>query len=219
MLFRKNLLRRAVVIALCAVPSSDLLAQAPGPDSINFAQLGVAGALVATGEINGVVTDGSRGIYLIGAEVRLSGFNVVAVTNSEGRFTLRSVPVGDYTLEVRYLGLPARQLSVTVQEQQKASVTVALGATGSSDDAIESIAVVGTRPQAESEARALQMQRASAAIINVVSADAVGQFPDQNIAAALSRLPGIAVERDQGQERSISMRGAPSRWSSISFDG
>lgn len=219
MLFRKNLLRRAVVIALCAVPSSDLLAQAPGPDSINFAQLGVAGALVATGEINGVVTDGSRGIYLIGAEVRLSGFNVVAVTNSEGRFTLRSVPVGEYTLEVRYLGLPARQLSVTVQEQQKASVTVALGATGSSDDAIENIAVVGTRPQAESEARALQMQRASAAIINVVSADAVGQFPDQNIAAALSRLPGIAVERDQGQERSISMRGAPSRWSSISFDG
>ena len=108
---------------------------------------------------------------------------------------------------------------MTVTGNDVSVVNLALGAVGADGQPIESMVVLRPRPQAESEARALQMQRSSSAIINVVSADAVGQFPDQNIAAALSRLPGIAVERDQGQERRVSLRGAPSRWSTISFDG
>ena len=219
MLFRKNLLSRAVVIALFAVPAAELLAQPQGSDSSVVTLAGAANMVAVTGEISGVVTDAAGGVYLVGAEVRISGLNVVAVTNSEGRFTLRSVPVGEYTLNVSYVGQSSQQATVTVNRNEVAVVNLALGATGENNQAIERMAVSGTRPQAESEARALQMQRSSAAIINVVSADAVGQFPDQNIAAALSRLPGIAVERDQGQERAISMRGAPSRWSSISFDG
>jgi len=191
----------------------------PGPGNVAHAQAGAASVITATGEISGVVSDAVRGVFLVGAEVRVSGIDVVAVTNSEGRFTLRGVPVGDYTLEVSYLGRPSRQAAVTVTGSEVAVVSMVLGATGEDDQVIESMVVIGARPQAESEARALQMQRSSSAIINVVSADAVGQFPDQNIAAALSRLPGIAVQRDQGQERSVSLRGAPSRWSTISFDG
>lgn len=219
MIYQKKMLSHAIFVALCTVPAADLLAQAPGTDTLTIAQAGASSSIPATGEISGVVTDAIRGGFLVGAEVRISGFEVVAVTNSEGRYTFRGVPVGNYTLDVNYLGRPSRQTQVTVTGNQVSVANVVLGATGEDNQAIESIVVVGARPQAESEARALQMQRSSAAIINVVSADAVGQFPDQNIAAALSRLPGIAVERDQGQERAISMRGAPSRWSTISFDG
>jgi TonB-dependent receptor len=201
------------------VGSIACLAAMPGPGNVAHAQSGAASVISATGEISGVVSDAVRGGFLVGAEVRVSGVDVVAVTNSEGRFTLRSVPVGNYTLEASYLGRPARQAAVTVISNQVAVVNLVLGATGEDNQLIESMVVIGSRPQAESEARALQLQRSSSAIINVVSADAVGQFPDQNIAAALSRLPGIAVERDQGQERSVSLRGAPSRWSTISFDG
>ncbi|MEL0212156.1 MAG: TonB-dependent receptor plug domain-containing protein, partial [Novosphingobium sp.] len=43
--------------------------------------------------------------------------------------------------------------------------------------------------------------------------------PDQNIAQATSRLPGVAIERDQGQARYISLRGAPNYWTTLSFDG
>lgn len=195
------------------------LAAMPGPANVAHAQAGTASVATATGEISGVVTDAVRGGFLVGAEVRVSGVDVVAVTNSEGRFTLRGVPAGNYIVNVTYVGRPARQANVTVTGNQVATVNMVLGATGEDNQLIESMVVIGARPQAESEARALQLQRSSSAIINVVSADAVGQFPDQNIAAALSRLPGIAVERDQGQERSVSLRGAPSRWSTISFDG
>lgn len=218
MKFRKNLLNKAIVVALFAIPVPELMAQAPGPVNVALAQSG-AGAITATGEVSGVVSDAVRGGFLVGAEVRLSGIDVVAVTNSEGRYTFRSVPVGQYTVEASYLGRPSRQGEASVSNNQVSVVNLVLGATGDDNQVIESMVVLGARSQAESEARALQLQRSSNAIISVVSADAVGQFPDQNIAAALSRLPGIAVQRDQGQERSVSLRGAPSRWSTISFDG
>ena len=217
MIFKKNLLSKAIVISLFSVPASELLAQAPGSTNIAIAKADAE--KVATGEVSGVVSDAVRGGFLVGAEVRLSGVNVVAVTDSEGQYTFRSVPVGKYTVDASYLGRPSRQTEVTVSQNEVSGVDLVLGATGDNNQVIESIVVKGVRSQAESESRALQMQRSSNAIINVVSADAVGQFPDQNIAAALSRLPGIAVQRDQGQERAVSLRGAPSRWSTISFDG
>ena len=76
----------------------------------------------------------------------------------------------------------------------------------------DAIVVTGSRPIAESEAAALQVQKNSDSIVSVVSSDAAGRLPDQNIAQATGRLPGVAVERDQGQARYISIRGAPNYW-------
>lgn len=81
------------------------------------------------------------------------------------------------------------------------------------------IIVTGSRPIAESEAAALQIQRNSDTLITVAASDSVGRLPDQNIAQAASRLPGVSVERDQGQARYINLRGAPKTWTTLSFDG
>ncbi|WP_231478234.1 TonB-dependent receptor [Sphingomonas sp. UNC305MFCol5.2] len=81
------------------------------------------------------------------------------------------------------------------------------------------IVVKGSRPIAESEASALAVQKNSDSLITVAAADGVGRLPDQNIAQATGRLPGVAVERDQGQARYISLRGAPNYWTTLSFDG
>ena len=87
------------------------------------------------------------------------------------------------------------------------------------EDAEGAIVVTGVRPIAESEAAALETQKASDSLVAVAASDSVGRLPDQNIAQAASRLPGIAVERDQGQARYISLRGAPNYWTTLSFDG
>jgi TonB-dependent receptor len=81
------------------------------------------------------------------------------------------------------------------------------------------IVVVGSRPIAESQAAALEIQRKSDSIVSVLAADSIGRLPDQNIAQAVSRLPGISVQRDQGQARYINLRGAPLNWTTLSFDG
>jgi TonB-dependent receptor len=89
-------------------------------------------------------------------------------------------------------------------------------ATAKADD---EIIVTASRPIAESERAALDIQRKSDSLISVVAADSVGRLPDQNIAAAVGRLPGVGVVRDQGQARYITLRGAPLNWSTLSFNG
>ena len=89
------------------------------------------------------------------------------------------------------------------------------------EEAVESaeIIVTGARPIAESEAAALTVQKNADSLVTVAASDSVGRLPDQNIAQATGRLPGVAVERDQGQARYISLRGAPNYWTTLSFDG
>ncbi|MDP3907584.1 TonB-dependent receptor [Novosphingobium sp.] len=86
-------------------------------------------------------------------------------------------------------------------------------------DEADAIVVTGARPIAESEAAALRTQRNADSLVTVAASDGVGRLPDQNIAQATGRLPGVAVERDQGQARYISLRGAPNYWTTLSFDG
>ena len=104
-----------------------------------------------------------------------------------------------------------------------ALATPAVAQDGGSDTASageeDVILVTGSRPIAESEAAALAAQRASDSLVTVAAADSVGRLPDQNIAQATGRLPGVAVERDQGQARYISLRGAPNYWTTLAFDG
>lgn len=79
------------------------------------------------------------------------------------------------------------------------------------------IIVIGSILSAQQDSIALK--RAAVNLSDVAASDAVGRCPDQNAAAALSRLPAVAVQRDQGQERYIQVRGAPNRWTSVSIDG
>ena len=81
----------------------------------------------------------------------------------------------------------------------------------------EAITVTGAI--AEAQAASIREKRIAPNLVDVAAADAVGRFPDQNSAAALSRLPAVAVQRDQGQERYIQIRGAPNRWTSVMIDG
>lgn len=83
----------------------------------------------------------------------------------------------------------------------------------------DDLVVTGSRPIAESEAAALAVQRASDSLVSVAASDSVGRLPDQNVAQAAGRLPGVAVQRDQGQARYISLRGAPINWTTLSIDG
>jgi len=93
------------------------------------------------------------------------------------------------------------------------------GSAYAAETASDEIIVTGSRPILESEAAALEVQKNADSLITVAASDAVGRLPDQNIAQAAGRLPGLAVERDQGQARYISIRGAPNYWTSLSFDG
>ncbi len=107
-------------------------------------------------------------------------------------------------------------LAATTATAQTAATTTPAPA---EEKVTETIVVRGVRPIADSERAALQVQRNSPSLVAVVSADSIGQLPDQNIAFAIGRLPGVAIERDQGQARYVNLRGLPNNWATLSFDG
>ena len=80
----------------------------------------------------------------------------------------------------------------------------------------EHIEVVG---QAASIDQALKEQRRSDSIKSVVHADGVAQLPDENVAEAAQRMPGVSVERDQGEGRFVSVRGLGPDLNSVTING
>lgn len=66
---------------------------------------------------------------------------------------------------------------------------------------------------------AIRAERNAETLKNIVTADDVGQFGDQNSAEALQRLPGITIERDEGEGRTVSIRGLPSSFTQVTVNG
>src|SRR5690606_13158474 len=86
-----------------------------------------------------------------------------------------------------------------------------------SSDIIEVVTVAS--PIRDSQKAAIDAKRNADNYMDIVSADTIGRFPDQNLADSLGRMPGLAIERDQGQARYINFRGAPFRYTSLAIDG
>ncbi|MGE4321496.1 MAG: TonB-dependent receptor [Sphingobium sp.] len=107
-------------------------------------------------------------------------------------------------------------LTAGIGHAEEAAPAAATDAVDSYDG--EAIVVTGS-PIRESMEASIVLQRNADNVINAITADDAGRFPDQTVAAALARLPGIGVQRDQGQERYVQVRGAPTRWTVVSFDG
>lgn len=66
---------------------------------------------------------------------------------------------------------------------------------------------------------AYNQQKNSLGVVNVVSSDQVGKFPDSNIGDALKRINGINVQYDQGEARFGQVRGTSPDLSSVTING
>ena len=56
-------------------------------------------------------------------------------------------------------------------------------------------------------------------MVDVIKAEDVAKFPDANLAESLQRLPGVAVARDGGEGRSISVRGLGPDFTRVRLNG
>jgi TonB-dependent receptor len=174
----------------------------------------VAAAPAFAGDIIGTVIDASETVALQAAEVRIVELDRVAVTERDGGFYFADVPEGQYTVEVRYVGARTQRRSVTVPATGAVRADVALS--GASGVAGSDILVIG---QAANQASALSRKRASDTVSDTLTRDAIGQFPDQNVAESLRRLPGINILNDQGEGRFVSVRGLDPELNSTSLNG
>lgn len=67
--------------------------------------------------------------------------------------------------------------------------------------------------------KAVQAQAKADNIVSVISADDIGSLPDINAAEALARMPGVSVQRDQGEGRYVVVRGLGPDLNSVTING
>ncbi len=173
--------------------------------------------------LSGHVTDAATLSVLRGATVTLtpkSGGAVAlyAATDANGEFTIPAAP-GDYVLTLDYLGLPAKTQSVTLAPAPASPLRLDL----TMGESVLTLAAVTVESTRSGQARALNQQRSSQNLTNIISADFSGQFPDKNIADAVKRLPGVTVETDRdtgGSEgRYVTVRGMTADFNAVTVNG
>ncbi len=75
---------------------------------------------------------------------------------------------------------------------------------------LEEIEVIEVSGIFASTAKNLNIKRFSNAIVDAITAEDIGKFPDKNVADSLQRVPGIIIQRDGGEGSTVSIRGLSS---------
>jgi hypothetical protein len=113
---------------------------------------------------------------------------------------------------VRYVGYGASTTPVALSDSTTAEVVVTL----TPPDAVAEVVITGQRA---AERRALQTKKVADNFVEALYANDVGKLPDQNVAEAVHRLPGVTVANDQGEGRYVIIRGVDPRYANVTVNG
>ena len=86
----------------------------------------------------------------------------------------------------------------------------------SSQELTETVVVTGIRASFDN---AIKAKRNADAIVDAISAEDVGKFPDQNVAESLSHLPGLSVDRQFGEGEKVSILGTDPALNRVLING
>jgi TonB-dependent receptor len=177
-----------------------------------FVGLVSANAQASKGAISGIVTDDS-GAVLKGAQVTLESPVLNMVSDEQGQFYINDVAPGSYTLTISYVGFAKFQQSLSVSAGQVANVTAKL------DVQSQNESILVTAPRVTGEAEAINVERSSDNLVQVLPAEVIRSLPNANLADALGRLPSVTLERDEGEGKYVQVRGLEPRLTNATIDG
>lgn len=166
-----------------------------------------------SGTITGTISD--TGGSLPGVNILIVGTSQGVITDLSGNFRISGLSAGNYTLQLSYIGYQTLSQEVQLSEGE----TVSLGTIELTNSTIGLEEVVVKGSYLPSQIRALNIQKNAPNIQNVIAADGIGKLPDRNAAEAVQRIPGVSIERDQGEGRFALVRGTPSEWNSNLING
>ncbi len=162
-------------------------------------------------EITGVVTNAAGDFRIEGVRITIEELGRTTVSGRDGRYRFVDIPAGEYTLTTRAIGRADQSLTISVTGEAVANITL-------TDEGFtaDTIRVVGQRANLFN---ALNQKRNAESIQDVLAADAIGNFPDENVSESVRRIPGILVENDQGEGRFVTIRGLNPELNSTSING
>lgn len=99
-----------------------------------------------------------------------------------------------------------------VDEKQQASSQQ----TEQASEDVERIQVYGIRSSIK---ESMFLKQNATSVVDLVVADDIGKFPDENLAEALQRIPGITITRNGGEGQNILVRGLGSGYNVTTLNG
>lgn len=113
-------------------------------------------------------------------------------------------------------GVSAGALALAMAFAGAVSAQEAPAAPAPADDSVEAVVVTGFRA---SLANALDIKRRENDLVDVIKAQDIADFPDLNLAESLQRVPGVSIDRDGGEGRTITVRGLGPDFTVVRLNG
>jgi iron complex outermembrane receptor protein len=177
----------------------------------------------ATGTIEGRVLNADNGKYLNNARVTVDGTTLEAFTNSSGLYRLTNVPTGEAKVKAFYTGLIAQDTTVAVSSGASVTLDINLSTTATTtkkDEVLQlDVFKVAAAVEMDAASIAINEQRFSPTIKNVVSTDAFGDITEGNLGDFVKFLPGVTIDYVSPDARTISVRGVPANYTPVTLNG
>src|SRR5712692_462215 len=170
---------------------------------------GGAGVLV------GAVHD-SANAAISGARVDVLGTAVGVVTSEEGSFRLLNIPTGPHTVVALRLGFAPDSAPVEILAGGTAVHNFVLAPAAVR---LANIVVRASPRMAETKAAALAVEQNASNVVSALSGDEIRSLPNFNAAEASGRIPGVSLERDEGEGKFVQVRGTEPRLNNVTIDG
>jgi iron complex outermembrane recepter protein len=98
------------------------------------------------------------------------------------------------------------------------AVSAALHAADTSDssDSLQEVVVTGIRHSLSSAA---DRKRDAETVMDAITSEDLGKFPDANVAESLQRIPGVSIDRNNGEGQFVTVRGLGPQFNTVLFNG
>jgi TonB-dependent receptor len=170
-----------------------------------------AGDKGANGSVSGTVKD-IAGAVLQGAQITLQPTAVTVASDAQGDFLIPNIKPGTYTLTISYVGFNSSVTTIVVNAGQATPVNATMTVSSANQQVLVNANLVG-------DAAAINEQRTSANILNVETDTQIQSLPNANVADATGRLPGVTLQRNEGEGQYVQIRGTEPRLSNTTIDG
>jgi TonB-dependent receptor len=128
------------------------------------------------------------------------------IHHTAGQLRCRATPIA--------IAVGAALLTLSAQAQTVAPDAPAAAKTDAEPEKV--VVVTGYRYAIE---KSLDQKRDANSIVEVVTAEDIGKFPDKNVADALQRVPGVIIDRSGGEGKNVSVRGLSSELTLTELNG